>query len=157
MTWGRQDGRGCVGKRKEMQSCPGNQESRRIHVSMHVCACVCARVRVTALTSSARRSRSRCCSPSPLEPFWGCTSPQTCGPSASPGPGPPPRTLLCEHKEEHRVSHRCVFFFWEMRYAFHEDVFIATLLKPHISKIHFTSILLTIICISTLSVNRKCF
>lgn len=25
-----------MGKRKEMQSCPGNRESRRIHVSMHV-------------------------------------------------------------------------------------------------------------------------
>ncbi|MEQ2194954.1 hypothetical protein XENOCAPTIV_005226 [Xenoophorus captivus] len=52
------------------------------------CVCGC----VTALTSSAQQSRSQCCSPSPSEPSWGCISRQTCGRSASLGPGPPLKT-----------------------------------------------------------------
>lgn len=73
-----------------------------------MCACMCVCVCLTALTSSARRSRSRCCSPSPSEPFQGCTSPQTSGRSASPGPGPPRKTLPCEciNRDVARITSR---------------------------------------------------
>lgn len=70
-----------------------------------LCVCVFC---LTALTSSARRSRSRCCSPSPSGPSWGCTSPQTSGRSASPGPRLPRRMLLWGHIQT-EAYHLCWF------------------------------------------------